>query len=162
MERDPYEVLGVHRSATLRQIRAAYVQRARRAHPDLVGQRGLDTMRALNEAWALLKDTDRRAAFDTANGGPIASPTSGSPAFREDADRPFWTGAAGPPPGRPSGAVLDFGIFAGWSIGEISRHDRGYLIWLRDRPEGAAVRAELVRFLDPDGDEPVQPRRRRR
>lgn len=61
--RDHYEVLGVPRNATVRQIRAAYVERARRAQPDLVGQRGLDVMRLLNEAWAVLKDTERRAAL---------------------------------------------------------------------------------------------------
>ena len=40
-ERDPYEVLGVPRTASTRHIRAAYVERARRLHPDLVGLRGL-------------------------------------------------------------------------------------------------------------------------
>ncbi len=46
--RDPYEVLGVPRTASTRRIRAAYVSRARLAHPDLVGSLGLDVMRALN------------------------------------------------------------------------------------------------------------------
>lgn len=162
MERDPYEVLGVSRTASVRQIRAAYVERARRAHPDLVGQRGLDDMRALNEAWAVLKDAEHRARFDRANGGTTAASSNGSTAFQDDPNRPFWTGAAGPPPGRPWGTVLDFGIYAGWSLGEISRRDRGYLVWLRDRPEGAAVRAELGRFIDPDAEEIVEPRHGRR
>jgi curved DNA-binding protein CbpA len=162
MERDPYEVLGVPRTASVRQIRAAYVERARRAHPDLVGQRGLDDMRALNEAWAVLKDAEHRARFDRANGGTTVASSNGSTAFQDDPNRPFWTGAAGPPPGRPWGTVLDFGIYAGWSLGEISRRDRGYLVWLRDRPEGAAVRAELARFIDPDAEEIVEPRRGRR
>ena len=30
-------------------------------------------------------------------------------------------GAAGPPPGRPSGTVLNFGRYAGWSLGEVAR-----------------------------------------
>lgn len=159
--RDPYEVLGVPRTASVRQIRAAYVKRARRAHPDLVGQRGLDVMRTLNEAWAILKDGERRAAFDIASGGR----PKGEPAARgsfQDPNRPFWTGAMGPAPGRPWGTVLDFGIYAGWSIGEISRRDRGYLEWLLDRPEGAAVRAELARYLDPDAELPAEPKRGRR
>ena len=33
---------------------------------------------------------------------------------------PDGLGAAGPPPGRPSGSVLNFGRYAGWSIGEIA------------------------------------------
>jgi curved DNA-binding protein CbpA len=145
----------------VQQIRAAYVDRARRAHPDLVGARGLDLMRELNEAWAVLKDAARRTALDAATGGPAAAPSSGS-AVHGDPDRPFWTGAAGPPPGRPSGSVLDFGIYAGWSLGEIARRDRGYLMWLRDRPDAKLVRAEIIRLIDPTADEPEEPRRGRR
>ena len=149
--RDPYAVLGVPRDASMRQIRAAYVARARRAHPDLVGAKGLDVMRALNEAWETLKDAGRKTEWDRANrpSGATAGSTTAAP---DDADpnRPFWTGAMGKPPGRPSGPVLRFGIFEGWSIGEISRRDPGYLLWLRDRPEGEPFRAEIVRLLDPD------------
>lgn len=157
--RDPYEVLGVPRNASVRQIRAAYVARARRAHPDLVGLRGLDVMRTLNEAWAVLKDANRRAAFDVSTGNPPTPPAMGSTSFRDDPDRPFWTGASGPPPGRPSGTVLNFGIFAGWSLGEIARRDRGYLQWLRDRPEAKGFRPEIMRLIEPSTEEPVEPRR---
>jgi curved DNA-binding protein CbpA len=163
--RDPYEVLGVPRNATVRQIRAAYVERARRVHPDLVGMRGLDGMRALNEAWAVLKDADRRAAFDaeTATGATSAEGSGAGSRMDEDPNRPFWTGAMGPAPGRPWGPVLDWGIFAGWSLGEISRRDRGYLMWLRDRPEAKPYRAEIARLLDPTADEPPpEPQRGRR
>jgi hypothetical protein len=59
--------------------------------------------------------------------------------------------------------VVDFGIFAGWSLGEIARRDRGYLVWLRDRSDGKAYRAEIDRILDPTADDPsAQPRRRGR
>lgn len=167
--RDPYEVLGVPRSASTRQIRAAYVARARRAHPDLVGQRGLDMMRAINEAWEVLKDDARRRAFDLATGGPGAGDASGpatgagpGAARREDANVPFWTGANGPPPGRPYGSVLDFGIYAGWSLGEVMRRDRGYLQWLQIRPEGEALRAEIGRMLNPDVEETPDPREKRK
>jgi curved DNA-binding protein CbpA len=155
-------VLGVPRTASVQQIRAAYVERARRAHPDLVGQRGLDVMRTLNEAWAILKDAERRTAFDLESGGSGAGGAPGKRSFRDDPNLPFWTGAAGPPPGRPWGTVLDYGIYAGWSIGEISRRDRGYLMWLRDRPEAEGVRLEIMRFLDPDAEEAPEPRRGRR
>ena len=118
-------------------------------------------MRALNEAWAVLKDASRRATYDVASGGLPNGGPAGTSSF-QDPNRPFWTGAAGPPPGRPWGTVLDFGIYAGWSIGEISRRDRGYLMWLRDRAEGAAVRLEVMRLLDPDAEEPSEPKRGRR
>lgn len=162
-ERDPYTVLGVPRTATLREIRMAYFARARRSHPDLVGVRGLELMRHLNEAWEVLKDARRRAAHDAATGGKGSAASAGGPArMDDDPDRPFWTGAAGPPPGRPSGTVLDFGIFAGWSLGEISRRDRGYLQWLLDRAEANAFRAEIARLLDPDAEAPAEERRRGR
>lgn len=157
--RDPYEVLGVPRNASVRQIRAAYVARARRAHPDLVGLRGLDLMRALNEAWAVLKDADRRAEFDVSSGAASTTLATNGSAPREDPNRPFWTGASGPPPGRPSGTVLHFGIFDGWSLGEIARRDRGYLYWLRDRPEARAFRDEILRLIEPATEEMVEPRR---
>lgn len=164
--RDPYEVLGVPRTATTRQIRSAYVARARGAHPDLVGQRGTDVMRALNEAWELLKDPSRRSSFDASlEGGPSAAArprTATTAAATAGSTKPFWTGAAGPPPGRPSGSVLEFGIFAGWSLGEIDRRDRGYLMWLRDRPEGRQYREELDRLLQPAADGEGRARRRGR
>src|SRR2546426_4470937 len=39
-------------------------------------------------------------------------------------------GAAGQPPGNPSGAVLPFGRYAGWSLGEVARGDIDYVEWL--------------------------------
>ena len=166
--RDPYEVLGVPRNASMRQIRAAYVARARLAHPDLVGRKGLDVMTALNEAWAVLKDEARKAAWDFANrpqgaGAAAGGSSAGSAGAEGDGgDRPFWWGAMGPPPGRASGTVLQFGIYERWSLGEIARRDRGYLIWLRDRPEARDFQAEIIRLLDPDAEQAPDPRRRRR
>jgi hypothetical protein len=111
----------------------------------------LELMRALNEAWSTLKDGARRAAFDATSGAPEGSTRSGQAA--DDPNVPFWTGAAGSPPGRPWGPVVNFGIFAGWSVGEIARQDRGYLVWLRDRPEAQAMRVEIDQLTNPDGEE---------
>jgi hypothetical protein len=36
----------------------------------------------------------------------------------------------------------------------VARTDRGYLAWLRDRPEGRAFAAEIDQLLDPRGGEP--------
>ena len=163
--RDPYEVLGVTRAATRPQIRAAYVARARTAHPDLVGGRGLDLMRALNEAWEILKDDGRRGEYDaTSREISIEGITpEASSEHRPFGDgKPFWTGAMGTPPGRPFGPVLDEGIFAGWSIGEVARRDRGYLQWLRDRPEARFIRPDIDRVLDPTGEDESSAGGRRR
>ena len=56
-------------------------------------------------------------------------------------------GAAGPPPGRPSGSVLNFGRYSGWSLGEIARHDLEYLEWLDRMPIGRSHREELDAIL---------------
>lgn len=52
-------------------------------------------------------------------------------------------GAAGAPPGNPSGSVLRFGRYAGWSLAEIARRDLEYLEWLERAPVGRQYRSEL-------------------
>jgi curved DNA-binding protein CbpA len=56
-------------------------------------------------------------------------------------------GAAGPPPGKPSGSVLKFGRYAGWSIGEIARSDLEYLEWLDRMAIGRVHRDEIDAVL---------------
>jgi curved DNA-binding protein CbpA len=60
---------------------------------------------------------------------------------------PDGTGAAGPPPGGASGSVLNFGRYAGWSLGEIARTDLGYLEWLDRMPIGRSYRDEIDGIL---------------
>jgi curved DNA-binding protein CbpA len=171
-ERDPYRILEIPPDSTDEAIRKAYHARARRAHPDLVGAGGLNDMQALNWAWALLKDPVRRAEHDKAHGlpGPADGPAPADAAedgagaaagagskTRGFGGQPDWTGAAGKPPGRPWGPVLEFGIYAGWSIGEVARKDRGYLIWLQDRAEARALRPDIERLLaSTAGENPTQ------
>jgi curved DNA-binding protein CbpA len=56
-------------------------------------------------------------------------------------------GAAGTPPGRPSGTVLNFGRYSGWSLGEIARHDLEYIEWLDRMPIGRSYRDEIDGIL---------------
>jgi curved DNA-binding protein CbpA len=60
-------------------------------------------------------------------------------------------GAAGPPPGRPSGTVLNFGRYAGWSLGEVARHDIEYIEWLDRAPIGRNYRQEVDEILRSSG-----------
>jgi curved DNA-binding protein CbpA len=55
--------------------------------------------------------------------------------------------AAGPPPGDPSGTVLNFGRYAGWSLGEIARRDLEYVEWLDRMPIGRPYRDEIDALL---------------
>ena len=60
---------------------------------------------------------------------------------------PDGLGAAGPPPGRPSGSVLTFGRYNGWSLAEIARRDMEYLEWLDRMPIGRTYREEIDSIL---------------
>jgi curved DNA-binding protein CbpA len=67
--------------------------------------------------------------------------------YDDSMHRADGTGAAGPPPGNPSGSVLNFGRYAGWSLGEIARTDLGYLEWLDRMPIGRSYRDEIDGIL---------------
>ena len=66
--RDLYEVLGVARDAPQREIALAWRRRARDEHPDARhGDADAPArFRALAEAWQVLGDPSRRAAYDRA------------------------------------------------------------------------------------------------
>lgn len=169
---DPYEVLQVASTADDAVLRAAYRALAQRLHPDVAGPSGEGPMRELNAAWEVVGDPADRAAYDLARAaaragqssratatadparGARADPTrraAADPAAaagqRRPCSTPPWTGAAGPAPGRPSGSVLDFGIYCGWSVGEIARQDAGYLAWLETKPDGRRYAAEIDALL---------------
>ncbi len=59
--------------------------------------------------------------------------------------------SAGPPPGNPSGSVLNFGRYVGWSLGEIGRHDVEYIEWLDRTPIGRIYQVELDEILRTQG-----------
>ena len=64
---------------------------------------------------------------------------------------PEGHGAAGPPPGNPSGSLVTFGRYAGWSLGEIARHDLEFLEWLERSPAGRQYRGEIDALLRQTG-----------
>lgn len=59
---DPYETLGVAREASADEIRIAFRRAASTAHPDKGGD--TERMAAINEAYTLLSDPERRKRFD--------------------------------------------------------------------------------------------------
>jgi curved DNA-binding protein CbpA len=70
-----YEVLGVSPSAPAAEVRQAYVTLARQHHPDREGG-DATRMRAVNEAWATLRDPARRAEYDLTLRAPTTAPSS--------------------------------------------------------------------------------------
>ncbi len=167
--RDAYKVLQVDPEADADIIQAAYRRLAQKYHPDRIAldpdPGGPARMVEINAAWAILREPGSRAEYDRARAeaiaarersrvegvaGPVRSEdvtgrdsppgAETSPPSRPVATRD--TGPAGPPPGRPSGSVLTFGRYAGWSLGEVGRSDPAYLEWLDRMPIGRIYRAE--------------------
>jgi curved DNA-binding protein CbpA len=160
--RDAYKVLQVDPEADLEVIQAAYRRLAQKYHPDRAetGSDSASRMVEINAAWEELRDPARRSAYDRERARSVSSVAS-PPASHARDERPNepatprgdraqtagGMGPAGPPPGRPSGSVLNFGRYSGWSLGEIGRVDPAYLEWLDRMPIGRPHRDELDALL---------------
>ena len=120
---DLYAVLGLQPDADATAIRAAYRSLARSNHPDVGGDE--HAMIRINEAWRILGNPERRAAYDA----------SIPPA--ETKPRQYRDGVS----------VLDFGRYEGWSLSELAEYDEDYLDWLGRSPAGRPYQAEIKAIL---------------
>ena len=165
---DHYEILQVHPKADPDVIRAAFRTLARKYHPDFGGDQR--QMMALNDAWNILGDRKRRAAYDANRAGGTRTPTPTDPprtgqatyaATRANTEDPPAE-AAGPlaaaaarrakargetPAGQPRATMLDFGRYSGWTVAAVAEHDPDYLLWLERTPVGRPLRAEIRGLL---------------
>src|ERR1700677_1035135 len=89
-KRDYYEVLGVGRAATPEEVKKAYRKLAVKYHPDKnPGDKSAeDKFKELGEAYEILSNTDKRAAYDR-YGHQAFSQGGGMSGFGGDAHDPF-------------------------------------------------------------------------
>ena len=133
---DLYQLLGVPREASRKEIALAWRRRARDEHPDA---RPADAdapgrFRALAGAWHVLGDPARRAAYDQAlareQTPPSASRPPGpavvTPVPRMPGSPPLWAGPVrveGPrrAPGRPGEEEIRLAVLAGLALRSLAR-----------------------------------------
>lgn len=162
---DAYAILGVARGADDETIAAAYRALARRHHPDVAGDGATRRMMRINAAFDAIRTAELRVEYEAYGADLVSDPgvatsrSGATPGATGERARPHrtperdGTGAAGRPPGRPSGSVLGFGRHIGWSLGEIARVDPGYLVWLGEKREGRRYVAEIDALLKQVGYE---------
>ena len=94
--RDYYETLGVSRDADADAIKKAYRKLARRYHPDVSTEPDAEEkFKAVGEAYEVLKDPEKRAAYDQLGHNWQAG--------QEFQPPPGWSGAPTPRPSATTG-----------------------------------------------------------
>jgi curved DNA-binding protein CbpA len=63
---DPYSVLGITPQASEREIRSAYRALAKKLHPDTGSGSSEEKFRAIQDAYEVLSDPEKRRSYDTA------------------------------------------------------------------------------------------------
>lgn len=148
-EKSYYKILQVDPAAEPDVIVAAHRALAAKLHPerDISGVAEY-RMRELNRALAVLTDPEHRRAYDqqlAAEATQAAAdvvPVGPGPQGTTLADRMHAPDMAG------LGAIrIDFGRYAGWTLGELARTDPEYLQWLSRHSSGIRYRGAIMRLL---------------
>jgi molecular chaperone DnaJ len=83
--RDYYEILGVPRNATPDDLKAAFRRLARQLHPDVNKEPDAEErFKEINEAYAVLSDPEKRAAYDRFGHAGVRGPGGAPPDFTVD------------------------------------------------------------------------------
>ena len=113
--KDYYQTLGVARTATEDEIRKSYRRLARKYHPDVSKEADAEArMKEVNEAYAVLSDPEKRAAYDS-----LGQSRQAGQDFRPP---PGWdTGFEFSGMGGASGEAADFSEFFAQMFGRAGR-----------------------------------------
>jgi hypothetical protein len=140
-----YRALMLHESVDAEILSVVYRKLAQRYHPDVCpSPEAAERMREINAAYEVLQDPARRAGYD-ADLASRRDRRSTDRLIRRTGEVPY--GGAGLPAGPPSGSVIDFGRYSGWTLGQIRRRDPNFLEWLMNVPAGRQYRDEIMRVL---------------
>lgn len=145
--RDAYEILQIHPSALPEVVEAAYRVLAMVHHPDRNENRDNGAMADLNWAYSVLHEPERRIAYDRErlpHPVPVAAQESSS--LMERMQRVAEAGQSQAVT-RPAQLVIDFGRYAGMTLGQVARVDPVYLEWLRRHSSGARYRHQIDAVL---------------
>ena len=151
---DYYKTLGVNRDATPEEIKRVYRKLARKYHPDVSDEPQAEArFKEVGEAYEVLKDSEKRAAYDNLG--------SNWRAGQEFTPPPGWSPGAGFETAF-SGGAFDFSDFFGELFGgagpRAGRVHRSASFTSRGRDERVRVRISLEdAYLGAERD--LQPRR---
>jgi curved DNA-binding protein CbpA len=156
-ERDFYKVLHVDPEADADVIAAAYEVLSGKLNPR-TDRTGIHEVRLaeLNRAYHTLRDRAARRAYDQERGKELMPMGPGEPGTD------YLRLAAGPLTERVQAGLnganlasmmLEFGRYAGWTLGAIARQDPEYLLWLSRHSSGIRYRTAILRLLHERGEQ---------
>jgi curved DNA-binding protein len=120
--KDYYKVMGIARDATEAQIKQAYRKLARKYHPDVSKEKDAEArFKELGEAYEVLKNPEKRAAYDQLGQGPRPGEEFRPP---PDWGAGFEFSGAGPGAGGGHADYSDFFESLFGAAGAGSRHGR--------------------------------------
>jgi DnaJ-class molecular chaperone len=102
MSKNPYDILGISKTASDDEIKAAYRKLAKKHHPDLnpSNKSAEDSFKDISAAYVFLKDKEKRAAFDSGKIDAEGQPQwAGGTHAGSGGDRQYYRDFTGEPGG---------------------------------------------------------------
>jgi len=150
-ERDFYKVLQVDPEADADVIAAAYEVLSGKLNPrtDLTGVHEV-RLAELNRAYLTLRDRAARLAYDKERSSELVAMGPGETGheYHRLASRPLTERVqAGKNGEHVASLTIEFGRYAGWTLGAIARQDPEYLMWLSRHSSGIRYRSAILGLL---------------